>query len=242
MRILEHGRILHGMQFFGAGLESRPTAYFGEPSGIGLLLRHHPRRGQLRVGAIGLGVGTLAAYAERGDTLRFYEINPQVVRLARSHFSYLTLSAGRIELVLGDARLSLEREEPQHFDVLVLDAFSGDAVPIHLLTREAFETYLRHLRPDGVIAVHLSNNHLDLVPVLGALGRSFDLTLVGVASTPQADTPWLLFSSWVLMTRNAALLASEPLARAGRRLDPDAQPLRPWTDEHASLFDVVRWR
>ncbi|MDA1016613.1 MAG: fused MFS/spermidine synthase, partial [Planctomycetota bacterium] len=159
---LIHGRILHGFQFRHPRLQKLPTTYYGEESGVGLALRHL-RDGQTkRVGAVGLGVGTIAAYSKPGDYFRFYEINPTVLQLAHDQFSFLKNSQAETEVILGDARISMERETSQRLDVLVLDAFSGDSIPTHLLTKEAFDVYLRHLNADGVIAVHISNKHVDL--------------------------------------------------------------------------------
>ena len=171
------GRIVHGLQFVDAEKRHEPTAYYGRGAGVGQALAELADRPNLRIGAVGLGVGTIATYARPGDTLRFYEINPDVIRIAREHFSFLADCQGECDVVLGDARLSLEKESPQHFDLLVLDAFSGDAVPAHLLTREAFEIYRRHLQPDGMIAVHISNRYLDLRPVLAGLAEQFGYSL-----------------------------------------------------------------
>jgi hypothetical protein len=155
--VLRHGRVIHGIQFRAADKGHLPTSYYGPASGIGLAIVRNPRRSglegarTLRIGGVGLGAGTIAAYGEPGDSIRFYEINPEVIRIATSgaYFTYLKDSRAQVEVIPGDARLSLEREldrgEPQKFDVLAIDAFSGDAIPVHLLTVEAFQTYLKHL-------------------------------------------------------------------------------------------------
>ncbi|MCH8218993.1 MAG: fused MFS/spermidine synthase, partial [Planctomycetes bacterium] len=184
---LVHGRIAHGMQYDDAKHRRQPTSYYGEESGVGLALRHLPRKTGRRIGVVGLGVGTLAAYGREGDVIRFYEIDPQVFRFAEKLFSYLKDSEADVEVVPGDARLSLEREASQNSDLLVLDAFSGGAVPVHLLTKEAFEVYLRHLNPDGVLAVHITNIHLDLAPVVRRLGEAFHLEAISIMHRP--DTP-----------------------------------------------------
>src|SRR5260370_29947934 len=155
MRALSHGTIVHGKQFLEADGRAWPTSYYGRASGIGLALLDAQEHGPLRVGVVGLGAGTLAAYGRAGDVFRFYDINPDVVELARTEFSFLADSPAKVEVALGDARLSLEREPPENFDVLALDAFSSDAIPVHLLTVEAFKTYLRHMKPDGVVDVHI---------------------------------------------------------------------------------------
>ena len=146
---------------------------------------------------VGLGVGTLAAYARPGDHMRFYEINPEVCRLARSRFSFLANCRGTVEVVQGDARLSLEREAPQGFDALVLDAFNSDAIPVHLLTAQAFEVYARHLKTNGILALHISNNYLDLEPVLANLARRFNYSAVAIDHAPTEDQWWFRPSRWV---------------------------------------------
>ena len=130
------------------------------------------RTSNRRAGVIGLGVGTLAAYGRAGDSFRFYELNPAVIQVASTYFRFLNESAAATEVVAGDGRLALEREPPQNFDVLILDAFSGDSIPVHLLTRQAFEVYFRHLRPGGIVAVHVTNRYLDLAPVVDALAAA----------------------------------------------------------------------
>ena len=142
-----NGTIDHGLQFLSPARRDLPTTYYGPDSGIGITLKAAGATSPLNVGVIGLGVGTLAAYGRQGDRYKFYEINPLVVQLANQEFSFLRDSEAKIDIVLGDGRLSLEQEPPQGFDVLVVDAFSGDSIPVHLLTREAFELYFRHLKP-----------------------------------------------------------------------------------------------
>ena len=178
---LRHGRIVHGTQYRAPDHVRRPTAYYGRDSGVGLAIEHHPHRATgLRVGVVGLGVGTLAAYGRAGDTLRFYELNPDVSRLAghgADTFTFVRDSAARIEIVVGDARLALEAElargPPQRFDVLAIDAFSSDAIPAHLLTREAVAVYLAHLDPGGILAVHITNRYVDLAPVVRGIAAHF---------------------------------------------------------------------
>ncbi len=179
---LVHGNTVHGMQFTQPPQASLPTIYYGENSGVGLALREMSD-GHRRIGLVGLGAGTLAAYARPDDFVRVYEINPQVVHLANSWFSFLSNCPARLEVALGDARLSLEKEAPQNFDLLVLDAFTSDAVPVHLLTQEAFSIYERHLNSNGLIAVHVSNKTLNLEPVVIQLARHFHYDFV-VIDTP----------------------------------------------------------
>jgi SAM-dependent methyltransferase len=167
-RSLVHGAILHGEQWLSEKYRRSATTYYKTTSGIGRLLIELEGK-PIKVGIIGLGAGSIAVYADADDTYRFYDINPAVPRIANTWFTYIKDSPGRIETVLGDARLSLEREPPQDFDVLAVDAFSGDSIPVHLITVEAFTEYLRHMKPEGVIAFHVSNRFLDLKPVLLAI-------------------------------------------------------------------------
>lgn len=235
-RTLFHGTIEHGTQFLLAPLRSRPTSYYGPESGIGIVLREcfpPPKR----VGIVGLGVGTIAAYGQPGDTFRFYEINPQVIDAAQSLFFYLRETPAHTDIIEGDARLSIERDASPPFDVLALDAFSGDAIPVHLLTKEAVALYLRHLNPNGVLAFHVSNDFLDLAPVVRQLadGAGYQSALV---RNNEDDDELVLPADWVLMTNNRTVLEnpavevnSEPIAsRAG---------LRPWTDNYSSLLQVL---
>jgi spermidine synthase len=181
--ILKHSTTVHGFQYTEEVNSHKPTTYYTERSGVGLAILHHPKREVgLRIGIIGLGVGTLAAYGRMDDTIRFYEINPDVIRLAEGaggYFSYLKDCQAQVEVVQGDARISLEQElnidEPQHFDLLIIDAFSSVSIPIHLLTKEAFNIYLQHLQPDGVLAFHISHRHLDLWPVIWKIADYFQL-------------------------------------------------------------------
>ncbi|HEX7928378.1 MAG TPA: fused MFS/spermidine synthase, partial [bacterium] len=165
-RVLFHGTIIHGFQFLNGEWRYKPTSYFTVGSGVGVGIRATQTAAPQRVGVIGLGAGTIAAYARKGDHLTFYEINGLVEQLARKQFTYLSDAPGTVDVRLGDARLVLEREQPQGYDTFVVDAFSGDAIPIHLLTLEAFQLYFRHLKPDGVLAVHVSNKRLDLAPIV----------------------------------------------------------------------------
>jgi hypothetical protein len=243
---LRHGRILHGIQFQSVDRRREPNSYYGAGSGVGLALSHHPARQKgrpLRVGIVGLGTGTLAAYGESGDYLRFYEINPDVLRLAAGPqplFTYLRDTPARVDTVLGDARLALERElrtgDAQAFDVFVIDAFSSDAIPIHLLTEEAFGIYRAHLRdPHGVIAVHISNRFLDLAPVLAGVAARFGLAYA-LIDTDRSATEW--GSTWVLLTRDAGWLATPAIAAAAST-QPPRRAVR-WTDDFSNLLSVLK--
>jgi SAM-dependent methyltransferase len=236
-RALFHGRIEHGAQFVNPPLSLLATTYFAPDSGAGLALTHCCLNAK-RVGVIGLGAGTLAAYGKAGDYFRFYEINPQVVAIAGSSFSYLLDSAARIETVLGDARLSLQNEPPQNFDVLAVDAFSGDAIPVHLLTKEAMAIYLRHLKPEGVIAFHTSNKFLYLSPVVELLADDAGYSTRWLTS--RFDKQKLAATSnWVLVTRNARFLRDIDSLTYHRAIPVPAH-LRIWTDDSNNLFQILR--
>jgi spermidine synthase len=234
----------HGVQFVNPRYANVPTGYYGPDSGVGKLLFTHPR--PMRVGLVGLGIGTLAAYGQSGDYFRFYEINPAVVSLASgpgAFFTYVRNSPASSEVVLGDARLCLEREaaagQRQNFDVLVIDAFSGDAIPTHLLTREAFAVYLQHLRsPESIIALHISNLSLDLAPVVSGLAHEFQLRGVRIHH-PEAQS-FSAQTDWVLLSRNPARFKTPLIASAAAPLAYDSyMPL--WTDDYSNLFRVVRF-
>lgn len=262
-RTLKHGRITHGVQQLAH--PDWPTAYYGPRSGVGLALRLHPHRSNatrpFRMGVIGLGAGTVAAYANTDvdpkrarqsyvrkrrdsppDVLRFYELNPMVRDWAEREFSFLADARERgadVATVLGDARVVMERQldagKEQAFDVLAIDAFTGDAVPVHLLTRESFEIYLRHLAPDGILAIHVSSHFLDLEPVVRRLAEEMGLPAFFVVAPDEA--PLGVYSSrWALVTRNRRFLAVDEV-RLARRLVPRLGPL--WTDDFASVFDLL---
>jgi SAM-dependent methyltransferase len=245
-RTLMNGIIEHGSQLFGTDeLRHTPTTYYTRDSGVGLVLRfccpgpdpHTPR--PRRIGVIGLGAGTIAAYGRPGDRITFYDINPAVAPIARNVFTYIRDSGAKIDVVVGDARKSLAREEPQHFDVLVVDAFSGDAIPIHLLTREALALYRRHLAPGGILAFHISNRHVDLEPPIAVLAASAGMEARHVHSLGK-DSPGGYPATWMLVTDNAAFfLQPELVAHA---FYPDTRlgiPL--WTDDYSALLPVLTW-
>lgn len=244
--LLQHGRVTHGLQFASPARAAWPTTYYADGSGIALAM-HAPSTGGRRIGVVGLGTGTLAAHSRAGDTLRFYEIDPDVQRLATSRFAYLSNCPAKVEMVLGDARLSLERESSQHFDLLVLDAFSSDAIPVHLLTKEAFELYGRHLKTNGLIAVHISNHFLDLEPVVVNLAHHFSYRLAsityeeGAAKDDEADTKWWAYAStWILLTHSGELINSPAIHHAASAVKTNAPKIPLWTDDFASLFQIVQ--
>jgi SAM-dependent methyltransferase len=237
-RTLLHGQIAHGRQYAAADRQDRPTSYYSPESGVGRALLAKGGQHPLRVGVVGLGVGTLTSYGRPGDYYRLYEIDPLVIALARSRFTFLSRTRATTDMVLGDARLALDRESPQAFDVLVVDAFSGDAVPIHLLTREAFESYFRHLKPDGVLAVHITNRFLDLRPVVRSAADSLGAQARLVYF--DGDSERLLFhSSWVLVSRDGAVFAHPQLRQVAEEIA--ARPaFRLWRDDYSSVFAVLK--
>lgn len=240
--LLRHGGTTHGLQFSAHPQATWPSSYYANTSGVGLAVQHLPADRPRRIGVVGLGTGSMAAYGREGDLIRFYDINPAVERIARDHFTYLENSPAEIEVVLGDARLSMERElergEAQQYDLLVLDAFSSDAIPVHLLTREAFAVYLAHLAPGGVIAVHISNRYLDLRPVVQRLAEHTGLAMAVIQDDP-GDEWWSYRTTWVLLTADPAFLAAERIAEVTDDPKPVEEDVRLWTDDFASLFPIL---
>jgi SAM-dependent methyltransferase len=247
-RTLMHGQIVHGMQFEAPEKQDVPTAYYSEESGVGRTLLAKAAMAtstagksaskSLRVGIIGVGIGTLVTYGRPGDYFRLYDIDPLVVALARTEFSFLSRTKASTDTILGDARLMMEREIPQQFDVLVVDAFSGDAVPIHLLTREAFAGYFKHLKPDGVLVVHVTNRFLDLNPVVKTAVESFDK--VARLVTLKRDSSRLIFrSNWVLASADREFFAHSLIHEVAESID--VRPgFRLWRDDYSSVLAVLK--
>jgi spermidine synthase len=233
-----NGRILHGRQYLVPEKRRKPTTYYGETSGVGRAVGLFASRDDLRIGVVGLGVGTMAAYGRTpSQTVRFYEINPEAERLARDRFWFLQECPSRVEVVRGDARLSLEREAPRGYHVLALDAFSGVTIPSHLLTVEAMEIYLRHLDADGVIAMHISNPYLDLAPVVRGLGRRFGLKVARLSWRPAEDTDVLESSTWYTLTSSRRI--HEEL-QAFAEPETETRELL-WTDDLHDLASLLKW-
>jgi len=240
-RSMVHGGIVHGGQLLDPAMQFMPSSYFGPNSGYGRMFASLPEAPR-KVGVIGLGAGSIIAYARKGDTFRFYEINPQVVELAQREFTFMTDSPAKIETVLGDGRLSLEREASQQFDVLAMDAFSGDSIPLHLLTREAMAIYLRHLKPGGVLAFQATNRFIDIAPVVASLAAEYGLTAVMISDSSAGEEGadyWISGTDQILVTSNHALLESEKIGAAGKVLT--APPgFRIWTDNFNNLLHVLK--
>jgi spermidine synthase len=237
-RTLYHGTIQHGMQVFTDELRMTPTTYYGHNSGIGLALDLCCGERPRRVGVIGLGTGTLAAYGRKGDFFRFYDINPLVEKIAKHRFTYLRETPALVDIVLGDARLSLEAEPAQAYDVLAVDAFSGDAIPVHLLTREAIQLYLHHLRPNGILAVHVSNQYLNLAPVVQQEADYAGLKSLLVSSDGDDDIG-VYSADWVLVTNNEDFLHRPEIKDAASDITP-VPGLRLWTDDYNSLLPLLK--
>ncbi len=240
LRRLVHGAIMHGEQYMEGERRREPTTYYMKTSGIGVAIAAAQAHGPVKVGVIGLGIGTLAAYGRKGDDYRFYEINPQVVEVARRQFGYLSDTEARVEVVLGDARLQLEREPAQGFDVLAVDAFSSDSIPVHLITREALGLYLRHMKPGGVIAFHVSNRFLNLPPVVGRLAREHGLSVTLVSDEGKDGDDDHTKTDWVLIARDPAALEAKEI----RALSPEPPQERPgwrtWTDDYSNLVQILK--
>jgi hypothetical protein len=248
-RDLYHGRIKHGQQFIATEeTRAEPSTYFMANSGAGTLSHFHPKHlpfslEPMKIGVVGLGIGTLATLGKQEDTVRFYEINPDVETLARSHFYYLSDSPAEISVVLGDARSALENElattGSQGFDILVIDAFSGDSIPLHLLTIEAFQLYLMHLNSGGALAIHVTNIHLDLRDPIRTVAKALNLHALWIER--EAIDPGEYYSSWILLsptTETLDLISSTGLSTAWEKEEP--RPIL-WSDDYSNLFRVIKW-
>lgn len=239
LRTLSNGTIQHGTQIFSPALRTTPTAYYAEDSGVGLALRYCCSGRPRNIGVVGLGVGTIAAYGRPGDRIRFYEINPAVTPIARNLFTYIHDSAAQVDIVEGDARSSLASESPRKFDVLVIDAFSGDAIPIHLLTAEAVALYKRHLVPGGILAFHISNQHVDLEPQIALLASSAGMRAMRVSSIAN-EQRGEFNATWMLASEDPQFFAQPEVETQARRPATDPK-LRLWTDDYSSLLPILRW-
>ena len=241
IRKLTHGTIDHGEEYLNIARRDLPTTYYGPNTGIGIAIREKQKTGAVRLGIIGLGTGTTASYGRLGDYVRYYEINPLVLQLARTEFFFLADCKAKLDVAMGDARLSLEQElkdgHPQNFDVLAVDAFSSDSIPVHLLTKEAMDLYFRHLRPDGILAVHISNRYLNLQPVLEGEVKATQ-KLARVVDTEDDDTQDVFGATWVLITSPATGFTGEALTKSAP-LD-SKQTVRLWTDDYSNLFKILK--
>ncbi len=242
VRRLLHGVILHGEQPTISANRLEPGTYYARTSGVGRAIEAKQTTGPVRLGFVGLGVGTLSAYGRAGDAVRFYELDPDVLTLAQSQFSYLNASQAAIEFVIGDARLSMERElmsgSLQRYDVLAIDAFSSDSIPVHLITSEATALFLKHLKPDGILAFHISNRFLDLKPVLANIAQANRLEARLVTDSPGDDSSASI-TDWVLLARSSTAFADERLVDFIESIEPNPH-FSLWTDQFNNLIDVLK--
>jgi SAM-dependent methyltransferase len=237
LRTLVNGTINHGAQYVSKERSRVPTTYYGEKTGAGLSIieLRHPG---MKLGVIGLGTGTLSTYGKPGDRVKIYEINPRVVEIARTWFTYLRDCEAKVDMVMGDARLSLEREDPNDFDVLAVDAFSSDAIPVHLLTLEAVQLYLKHIRPDGVVAIHVSNKYLSLTPVVRRIAQELKKPVLQVESRENGALEQFS-ADWILVAHSPQVF-DRPAFRAAAS-NPAPEPGTPlWTDDYSNLFRIMR--
>jgi len=236
-RTLVHGTIYHGQEYLNPAKRHMPTTYYGPKTGVGIAIREKGKKGAIRVGVVGLGTGTIAAYGRLGDYYRYYEINPLVPPIAWGQFYYLPDCPAKLDIAMGDARLSLEREPPENFDVLAVDAFSSDAIPVHLLTKEAMSLFFRHLRPDGVLAVHISNRYLDLQPVVETEAKAIG-KLTRTIDTEDDDATGVFAATWVLMFAPDSGFMPDELRDSADI--PSKRKVRLWTDDYSNLFQILK--
>jgi SAM-dependent methyltransferase len=240
-RRLIHGTINHGAQLLDAARRDQPTSYYGPFSGLGRAMGYLQNRGPVRVAVIGLGAGVTASYCRAGDVFRFYEINPLALSIASTWFTFLRDCKADHEVLLGDARLTLEAQPGQQFDIMAIDAFTSDAIPVHLLTREAFALYFRHLKPTGILAVHVSNRYLDLVPVVARNARDLGKAAVDIDDSDEEED-YFTNSDWVLVSSDAAIFLAPAFKSSGAQPARIRANLRPWTDDYSNLFQILKIR
>jgi hypothetical protein len=238
-RRLVHGTILHGVQLLDGRLRDTPTSYYGENSGIGRALNYFHKGGLIRVGVIGLGAGVTVSYCRPGDFFSVYEINPLALGIATSWFTFLKDCSGDHQVLLGDARLTLESQPNQQYDVLSIDAFTSDAIPVHLLTREAFALYFRHLKPSGILAVHVSNRYLDLVPVVARNASDLGKKAIDV-DWEDEEEDYLSTNDWVLVCGDPSVFKDGLFKSSSIKPAQVRRDLRPWTDDYSNLFQIVK--
>jgi spermidine synthase len=215
----------------------QPTSYYAEASGVGRLLTALADR-PIDVGAIGLGAGTIATYGKAGDRYRFYEIDEAIVAAAHRHFTFIADSPAAVDVQVGDGRLLLQREGERRFDVIVVDAFSGDSIPVHLLTREAVALYRDRLKPGGVIALHVSNTHLELAPVVAGIAAELGLQASFIADPGVAGDVSKSNSDWVLLAADRSILDLPAIAAVATPL-PRASAGHVWTDDYSNIVQVM---
>lgn len=247
-RVLVHGTINHGVQLLDDSRRREITSYYNPMSGFGRIMRIEQRKGPLKVGITGLGAGVTAGFCRAGDTFRFYELNPLVLSIAQTWFTFLKDCPGDMQVYLGDGRLNLERQQSQQFDVLAMDAFSSDSVPVHLLTREVFGLYKGHLKPDGVLAINVSNRYLNLVPIVTGNANANGMTCALVEDEGKGQE-FYASTSWMLCSRDAKIFddplfnTEDPTTHEKETSRPKEDPkIRPWTDDYSNLFQILKKR
>ncbi|MBI5215688.1 MAG: fused MFS/spermidine synthase [Ignavibacteriae bacterium] len=238
-RTMSHDGVLHGQQFMSPKVQRMPMSYYSEKSGLGVCFLAIGKP-QFRVGAVGMGVGTIAVWMRPNDYLRLYEINPEVERLAQKYFTYMKDCMGKMDILLGDARLSLEREQPQNFDILALDAFNSDSPPLHLLTKEAFDVYLKHLAPDGAIIIHGTSSYLDFYPAVTKLAALYGMHCSYLLDMNEERAKNRSASVWLMVTKNQSLINHPDVVRMTIPVTPDTT-FELWTDDYSSLFPIMTW-
>ncbi|HVO98135.1 MAG TPA: fused MFS/spermidine synthase [Bryobacteraceae bacterium] len=238
-RTLLHGTINHGSQILDENLQFKTTSYYGEDSGVGRAIRAVQQRGPIRVGVVGLGAGVLSNYGRAGDFYRIFEINPLVEKVAQTEFTFYPHSPADKKILMGDARLTMERLDSLQLDVLAVDAFSSDAIPVHLLTREALAVYFRHLKPDGILALHISNRYLDLEPVCARGAEFFGKTAM-VVSDDGEQAPYLSASTWVLVASDNAVFGGDAFRDANIEPAKAGKGFRAWTDDYSNIFQILK--
>lgn len=246
-RILLHGTVLHGMEFSDPAKKNWPTAYYGTRSGVGLAidyLHYHLHR-PLKIGAIGLGTGTVAALLRAEDEITFYELDPDVKQVANDYFSFLKLSSGKTEVILGDGRIQMQKEankaQPPRYDVIVIDAFSGDTIPPHLVTSEAMQLYQKLLAVNGIIAFHITNTYIDIVPITKALAKEKDFGY-DVVRSPTSEKAGILSADWAILTKDQgfyAWLKKQPQVEV---LPTENRNTLLWTDDLNSILPLLKSR
>ncbi len=241
VRRLIHGTINHGEQLLDARMRDEPTSYYGPYSGMGRAITYLQKRGPVRIAVIGLGAGVTAAFCRAGDFFRFYEINPLALSIASTWFTFLRDCKADHAVLLGDARLTLESQPSQQYDLMAIDAFSSDAIPVHLLTREAFALYFRHLKPSGILAVHVSNRYLNLVPVVAGNAHDFGKTAMDVDDEDE-EADYYTNSDWVLVSGDAAIFKDAQFKSSSVSPAQTRAGLRPWTDDYSNLFQILKIR
>jgi hypothetical protein len=240
VRVLIHGTINHGTQLLGPGGGRIPTSYFGETSGISRAIRSKGANGPIRIGILGLGAGVTATLARAGDTLHYYEINPLVFEIAQTKFDFWKSCPADKHLYFGDGRLTLENmKESENLDFLAMDAFTSDAVPMHLLTREAYATYQRHMKPDGVLAINISNRYLDLEPIIAQAAKEMGWSGIMVYDEGNSES-YYVSNTWVLLTKAPAIFSHPNFQDANATSLQPRPGFRSWTDDYSNIIQILR--